>query len=52
MPWFTPTGSCNVLVHDYLEIGLEVVWTVVEPDLPQLVHKRLRVSEQWACRPL
>ncbi len=36
VPWRAIAGFRNVLAHDYLEIDLEVVWSVVEQDLPKL----------------
>jgi uncharacterized protein with HEPN domain len=39
----------NVLVHDYFEIELDVVWSVVElhlPDLKSKVEAILRSSQQ------
>lgn len=36
MPWRAMAGFRNVLAHDYLEIDLEVIWSVVEQDLPKL----------------
>ena len=34
VPWRAIAGSRNVLVHDHFEIDLEVVWSVVDQDLP------------------
>ena len=36
MPWRAIAGFRNVVAHDYLDIDLEVVWSVVERDLPKL----------------
>lgn len=34
--WARVAGFRNVLVHDYLGINVEHVWTVIETDLPSL----------------
>lgn len=36
VPWNTIAGFRNVLAHAYLNIDLEVVWSVIEHDLPEL----------------
>jgi uncharacterized protein with HEPN domain len=36
IPWSKITGMRNVLVHNYFGIDLDVVWSVVETDLPPL----------------
>ena len=46
VPWRAIAGFRNV-AHDYLEIDLEVVWSVVEQDLPKLgaaVDRMIRVA--------
>ncbi|NDJ18648.1 DUF86 domain-containing protein [Myxacorys almedinensis] len=41
LPWVEIVGLRNVLVHEYFRINVEVVWAIVEADLPDL---KLRVT--------
>ncbi len=36
IPWSKVVGMRNILVHNYFGIDIDVVWGVVESDLPQL----------------
>ena len=36
LPWQAIAGFRNVLVHGYLGIDLDAVWSVVDRDLPEL----------------
>lgn len=36
VPWRDISGFRNILVHDYLGIDSEVIWSVVDMDLPGL----------------
>jgi uncharacterized protein with HEPN domain len=36
VPWRALSGFRNILVHGYLGVDLELVWRVVEKDLPPL----------------
>ena len=36
VPWASIVGMRNVLVHQYFEIDTDIVWSVVENDLPKL----------------
>lgn len=47
IPWSEMIGMRNILVHDYFGIDIDVVWSVVENNLPKLernVRKLLRQS--------
>ena len=36
VPWTDIIGMRHVLVHDYFDIDLDIVWRVVERDIPHL----------------
>ncbi|NER38259.1 MAG: DUF86 domain-containing protein [Oscillatoria sp. SIO1A7] len=36
IPWVQIIGMRNILVHNYFEIDVEIVWSVVEKRLPEL----------------
>lgn len=36
IPWKAISGFRNILVHDYLGVDLDAIWSVVEQDLPKL----------------
>lgn len=39
IPWSEFIGMRNILVHRYFGIDLDVVWSVVEHDLPEMKSK-------------
>jgi uncharacterized protein with HEPN domain len=47
IPWGDIIGMRHVLVHHYFEIDAEIVWAVVERDLPLLKEKvRARLERE------
>ena len=48
IPWQDIIGTRNRLAHGYFQISLEVVWDIVEKDIPQLIEllKMLVPQEQ------
>ena len=43
LPWTKMIGMRNVLVHNYFNIDLDIVWQVVESELPALQEKISRI---------
>ena len=46
--WATLAAFRNVLVHDYLGIDIEVVWTVVTQDIPDFKDKISKILSDLA----
>lgn len=39
IPWSKIIGMRNILVHSYFDIDIDIVWNVVQRDLPELKPK-------------
>ena len=39
LPWAAMVAMRNILVHRYYEVNLEIVWLVLEQDLPDIKVK-------------
>ncbi len=37
IPWAEMAGMRNLMIHDYDDIDLEIVWETVQQDLPRLI---------------
>ena len=46
IPWSRLRGMRHILVHDYFRIDPDVVWAVVEKDLPDLKRALLALLEE------
>ncbi len=44
MPWTNIVGLRNRIVHAYFEIDLDVVWKIVNDDVPALIHELERIA--------
>jgi len=48
IPWNLLTGMRNILIHDYDDVDLDIVWDTVQRDLPPLV---IRLAAHLAATP-
>lgn len=46
IPWQPITGTRNRLAHGYIDVDLDVIWTIVKKDLPSLVRQLRRVLKE------
>ena len=46
IPWREITGLRNRLIHDYDEVDFDILWTIVEDDLPPLVKQLAALLER------
>jgi uncharacterized protein with HEPN domain len=37
IPWSEMVGMRNLMIHDYDDVDLEIVWDTVQSDLPRLI---------------
>ena len=47
IPWAPIVGMRNVLVHQYFGIDTDIVWSVVERELPNLKVQFQKILDDW-----
>jgi uncharacterized protein with HEPN domain len=45
IPWRKIVGTRNILAHGYAQIDLDILWDIIEIDLPDLIPKLERARE-------
>ncbi|RZM82144.1 HepT-like ribonuclease domain-containing protein [Leptolyngbya iicbica] len=48
IPWRQMAGFRDVLIHDYLSVDMNEVWSVIERDLPVIKPALLSLAQQFA----
>lgn len=46
IPWKSISGFRNILVHGYLSVDLDVIWSVIEQELPALEKALTEIKQQ------
>ncbi len=46
IPWQAIMGTRNRLAHGYIDVDLDIIWTIVTKDLPPLIRELKRVLKQ------
>ena len=46
VPWSNIIGMRNALVHEYFDIDTDIVWTVIERDLPVLKQEIEKIIQE------
>jgi len=43
IPWDLISGTRNRLIHGYIDVDLDIIWTIIKHDLPPLIKKLERI---------
>jgi uncharacterized protein with HEPN domain len=46
IPWEAISGTRNRLAHGYVDVDLDIIWTIVTQDLPPLIRQLKRLLRE------
>jgi uncharacterized protein with HEPN domain len=46
IPWDLISGTRNRLAHGYIDVDLDIIWTIVTKDLPPLIVQLRKILKQ------
>ncbi len=46
VPWDLISGTRNRLAHGYIDVDLDIIWTIVTKDLPPLIKELERILKK------
>jgi len=46
IPWEAISGTRNRLAHGYIDVDLDIIWTIVTKDLPLLIRQLRRLLKE------
>lgn len=46
VPWRQIVGMRNRLIHGYDTVNFDILWTIIQEDLPSLINQLWRIAEE------